>query len=285
MVVGRRWVRSSRRSVRLFHWWSPVGPPDGAGGHAAVGRESCRAGNVDELDAKGGGAGRPCGRRPDAGQLSDCRRGLEMLGLKRQCLEQPKLPTLGQGENVLQKSRSADGSRHRNDRSRARLRVRRRAVRSTPARADGRADRCRPPWPGSRPDASAGGGGVGNCGDVGLDALHRLLRNERPDPPQALSGRGGLLGSRTRPWGVTSGFTPRVRTVDHAAEDRLTPDPAVNRLGDRRFRARQTRHARRDERVFAGAHQHRPAVARYGRLKKTRSRSSRLASMDDPSAR
>ena len=40
----------------------------------------------------------------------------------------------------------------------------------------------------SRPDASAGGG-LGNRSDVRLDALYCLLRNERPEPPQLLSGR------------------------------------------------------------------------------------------------
>jgi hypothetical protein len=46
-----------------------------------------------------------------------------------------------------------------------------------------------------------------------------------------------LSGSRTRSWGVTSGSGRGFVLVDETAENRSAPDLAVDRLGDRRFRA------------------------------------------------
>jgi hypothetical protein len=50
-----------------------------------------------------------------------------------------------------------------------------------------------------------------------------------------------VWGYRTRPSRLISSFKLRVRTlVDEAAENRSTPDRAMDRLGDRRHRARRT---------------------------------------------
>jgi len=40
-------------------------------------------------------------------------------------------------------------------------------------------------------------------------------------------------GSRTQAWRLTSGFKPHLVLVEEAAQDRSTPDPATNRLGNR----------------------------------------------------
>jgi hypothetical protein len=48
-----------------------------------------------------------------------------------------------------------------------------------------------------------------------------------------------VWGSRTRPWGLISGLGCGLVLVDESAQDRSTPDPAMNRLGNRRCWARR----------------------------------------------